>query len=323
MDGVLVDVSSSYRECVRKTASIFLSPCINSNLLPQPLFSLSDLAFLKGTGSLNNDWDLTHKVVTLLFSKIEGKKQSQNREEWDVKELALFLKTSDKPIENLYKDTNTNDGKLTFKEIDYFYKGDVGSGNILKQIFQEIYLGQQLFYDTYGFKSRHYFEEGLILKEKLLIEREMLSSLSDFNTLAIATGRPAAEAIYPIKENKIDFFEKILTLDDCVKAEKEAEKNRGCCSSAKVSFGKPHPFMLDVIAEYFESRGELSKYEKLYYVGDMPDDMIAAKNSKYSFCATGVTYSAPDKEVSISRLKQAGADKIVNSPQELIEYLKT
>ena len=150
----------------------------------------------------------------------------------------------------------------------------------------------------------------------------MLSSLSDFHTLAIATGRPAAEAIYPIKENKIDFFEKILTLDDCGKAEKEAEKNR-CCSSTKISFGKPHPFMLDVIAEYFESRGALSNGAKLYYIGDMPDYMIAAKRSKYSFCATGVTYSAPDKEVSISRLKEAGADKIINSPQELIEYLKT
>ena len=312
MDGVLIDVSSSYRECVRKTASIFLLPCINSNKLPQPLFSLEDLAFLKGTGSLNNDWDLTHKVITLMFSRISGKKESINREEWDVRELASFLKSSDTPIENLFKQA----GSLKFKEIDFFYKKDVGSGNIIKQIFQEIYLGKELFLETYGFPAHHYFEPGLIVKEELLINRTLLSSLSASNILAIATGRPGAEAVYPVKENNINFFEKILTLDDCIAAEKKAEESRG----EKVSFGKPHPFMLDAIAAYYESRGELS--EKLYYIGDMPDDMIAAKRSKYKFCAIGVTYSSPDKKVSLSRLKNAGADYIANTPQELIEFFK-
>ncbi|MCL2480212.1 MAG: HAD hydrolase-like protein [Spirochaetaceae bacterium] len=312
MDGVLIDVSSSYRECVRKTASIFLLPCINSELLPQPLFSLTDLAFLKGTGSLNNDWDLTHKVITMMFSKISGKRESLNREEWDVKELACFLKSEEKPIEKLFKEAGT----LKFKEVDFFYKGDVGSGNIIKQIFQEVYLGKQLFSETYGFRAQHYLEEALILKEKLLIERDVLSYLAAFHKLAIATGRPAAEALYPIRENNINFFEKILTLDDCIAAENEAEKNKG----EKISLGKPHPFMLDAIASYYESRGALS--EKLYYIGDMPDDMIAAKRSKYRFCAIGVTYSSPNKTNSLSRLKEAGADYIANTPQELIELLK-
>ena len=312
MDGVIIDVSSSYRDCVRKTASIFFSSCINSKQLPEPLFSLPDLAFLKGTGGLNNDWDLTHKVITLMFSKISGKRESQKREEWDVKELAPFLKASDKPVENLFKESGT----LKFKEVDFFYKGDVGSGNIIKQIFQEVYLGKQLFFETYGFPAQYYFEEGFILKEKLLLERELLSSLAALNKLAIATGRPAMEAVYPIKKNNINFFEKVLTLDDCLKAEEEFEKSNG----KKISFGKPHPFMLDTIAAYYENSGELKG--KLYYIGDMPDDMIAAKKSKYQICAVGVTYSSPNKEKSAARLKEAGADCVVSSPQELMEFLK-
>ncbi len=314
MDGVIIDVSSSYRDSVRKTVSIFLRPCLNSAMLPDPLFNLSDLAFLKGTGGLNNDWDLTHKVITLMFSKIQGKKESKNREEWDVRELAFFLKSSDKPIEHLFNEA----GKLNFKEVDFFYKGniksDVGSGNIIKQIFQEVYLGEMLFSKTYGFPAQYYFGDGFILKEKLLIEKKMLSFLAEANTLAIATGRPEMEALYPVKKHNINFFKKILTLDDCTKAEKEEyEKN-----SIKVSLGKPNPFMLDAIAAYYENSGELP--QKLYYIGDMPDDMIAAKQSKYIFCAVGVTYSAPDKKNSESRLKEAGADYIVNSPQELADF---
>ena len=311
MDGVIIDVSSSYRECIRKTTSIFLLPCINSKLLPEPLFTLADLASLKRTGGLNNDWDLTHKVITLLFSKISGKKESINRKDWDVEELACFLKTENNPIENLFKKA----GALKFKEVDFFYNGDVGSGNIIKQIFQELYLGKELFSETYGFSAQYYFDEALILKEKLFLDKVMLSSLAASNRLAIATGRPAAEAVYPVKKNNIDFFEKIITLDDCIKAEKEAE-SRG----EKASLGKPHPFMLDIIAAYYENRGELG--EKIYYIGDMPDDMIAAKRSKYKFCAVGVTYSSSDKESSFSKLKEAGADYIANTPQELIEFFK-
>ena len=312
MDGVLINVSSSYRECVGKTASIFLLPCINSELLPHPLFDLAELAFLKATGSLNNDWDLTHKVLTLMFSKINGKKESANREEWDVKELASFLKSSDKPLELLFKDANTGVGPQVSKEIDFFYKGDVGSGNIIKQIFQELYLGKELFSEIHGIQAQYYFEQGLILTEKLFIERDKLLSLSDSHNLAIATGRPAAEAAYAVKKNNINFFEKMMTHDDCVKE----EKNRG----EKTSLGKPHPFMLDTIAAYYESRGELT--EKIYYIGDITDDMIAAKRSKYGFCAVGVTYSSPDKKKALSTLTEAGADYIVNTPQELIDFLK-
>jgi len=312
MDGVLINVSSSYRECVGKTVSIFLLPCINSELLPHPLFDSAELAFLKASGSLNNDWDLTHKVLTLMFSKIAGKKESINRKEWDVKELACFLKASDKPLESLFNDANAGAGAPGFKEIDFFYKGDVGSGNIIKQIFQELYLGKELFPEIHGIQAQYYFEEGLILKEKLFIERDVLFSLSDSHNLAIATGRPAAEAAYAIQKNNINFFEKVLTHDDCVKEEKNRRE--------KTSLGKPHPFMLDTIAAYYEKQGNLA--EKIYYIGDIPDDMIAAKRSKYGLCAVGVTYSSPDKKKALSALTEAGADYIVNTPQELIDFLK-
>ena len=44
MDGVLIDVSSSYRDTVRQTAGLFFSPAKQADLLPEPLFDLADLA---------------------------------------------------------------------------------------------------------------------------------------------------------------------------------------------------------------------------------------------------------------------------------------
>ena len=44
MDGVIVDVSESYREAVRQTARLFFKHAPGWDSLPDPLFSLSDLA---------------------------------------------------------------------------------------------------------------------------------------------------------------------------------------------------------------------------------------------------------------------------------------
>ena len=71
MDGVLVDVSKSYRETIRQTAGLFFKMAPSSEKLPEPLFPLADLAAVKQSGGLNNDWDLSCLVISLLFHMIE------------------------------------------------------------------------------------------------------------------------------------------------------------------------------------------------------------------------------------------------------------
>ena len=72
MDGVLIDVSGSYRETARKTARLFFDGARGFGKLPDPLFPLTDLAELKQTGGLNNDWDLTAQAIHLLFALVKA-----------------------------------------------------------------------------------------------------------------------------------------------------------------------------------------------------------------------------------------------------------
>ena len=46
-----------------------------------------------------------------------------------------------------------------------------------------------------------------------------------------------------------------------------------------------------------------------YYIGDMPDDMLAASRSKAGYI--GITQSAPDKEKLRRALIEAGADHVI------------
>ena len=64
MDGVLVDVTASYRMAIKKTAEFFLNREI----------SLSEIQDFKNKGGYNNDWDLTEAVLSSHGKKIEMEK---------------------------------------------------------------------------------------------------------------------------------------------------------------------------------------------------------------------------------------------------------
>jgi len=308
MDGVLIDVSKSYRETVRQTAGLFFKIAPSSEELPDPLFDLADLAAVKHSGGLNNDWDLTCLIINLLFNLIEMPPVYESRDPWvryretinrcRVGALGEFLKSTPQPLSALFRKA----GKTRNAFVYGLYSGDVGSGNIIKQIFQEIYLGRDLFEATYHLAPQFYHEQGFIHREQLLIDKATLAELSRNHILAIATGRPMAEADYPLDLFGIrKFFTNVMALEDCLEEEARILK----AEARKVSRSKPDPFMLDVIAA-----GQKQTAATRFYVGDMPDDMIAAKKSAAGYKAVGLIMSAPDRESLEKELKRAGADYI-------------
>jgi len=319
MDGVIMDVSDSYRDVVRQTTRQFFGPAAAAEQLPEPLFELSDLAAVKQSGGLNNDWDLTSVVINLLYSLTDKPIVHKSGSPWeryrqtisrcDVTVIAAYLDATAQPLTSLLKDK----GKPTDNFLAELYRGDVGSGNIIKQIFQEIYLGPQLFQSTYHLEPQIYQGEGYILREILLIDTSILAALSQQNILAIATGRPRSEAEYPLKHFQIGhFFSQVLSLDDCLGEERRILEEEG----RTVSLSKPHPFMLDAIA-----KGHRNTVNGLFYIGDMPDDMLAAARSRSGFKSIGILVSALDKSSLKKSLRQAGADYIVEDFESLKKIL--
>ncbi|MDP2643649.1 MAG: HAD hydrolase-like protein [Desulfobacterales bacterium] len=318
MDGVLIDVSKSYRHAVRETAKLFFQEARRREDLPDPLFSLSDLATVQQSGGLNNDWDLTCFIIDLLFDLVRPLKISTHPDPWlryqetvrccEAEGLARFLKSSKRPLSMLLEKKKKPDNDFILS----LYTNDVGSGNIIKQIFQEIYLGNDLFRSIYGLAPAVFHGKGLIGLEEPLINRPDLQWLAKNNLLAIATGRPRIEAEHPLnhfgmKEN----FSAIYTLDDCLREEKRILHDQGL----KVCLSKPDPYMLDAIAAR-----ERDSVSDCYYIGDMPDDMEAAVRSTNGFVGLGFLGSAPDKDALKTGLLRSGAQHIIKDVKELKRF---
>ena len=320
MDGVLVDVSRSYRDVVRQTARLFFKDAAAWKDLPQPLCTLSDIARVKQRRGLNNDWDLTCRVISLLMTLVdtaggqphlESEPWSMYEEmvsQWDVSQLGKYLKETDSALWQLVANSDT----ALHPFIQRLYQGDIGRGNIIKQIFQEIYLGKDLFESTYPVAAKRYHGEGYIKRETLLVSRSELKLFSRENLLAIATGRPRMEAEFSLNRFQIaDLFSAVYTLDDCLKE----EQKRHARGEPKITLSKPNPFMLDALAAQLKDDNG-----KCYYIGDMPDDMLAASRANTPFEGIGLLLSAPEKDRLREGMRQAGAKHIIDSFQEL-EYL--
>jgi HAD superfamily hydrolase (TIGR01548 family) len=321
MDGVLIDVSKSYRDTVRQTAKLFFKIAPSAEKLPEPLFRLRDLAAIKQSGGLNNDWDLSCLVINLLFNLIEKPPVYESQDPWDryqetisqcnVTALAEFLKSTQKPLSTLLHRVGQNKHPFIYG----LYTGDVGKGNIIKQIFQEVYLGKALFEATYDLTPVFYQDEGFIHRERLLIDKDILDKLAANHILAIATGRPRAEADYPLDHFDIrKYFKRVLALEDCLNEEQRILKKQG----KRVALSKPNPYMLDAIAK--DQKNPVAEY---FYIGDMPDDMLAAKKSNAGYQGVGLLISAPDKTSLKKELLDAGADYIIEDFEQLKSVIES
>ena len=102
-------------------------------------------------------------------------------------------------------------------------------------------------------------------------------------------------------------------MDDCIREEKRILEESG----QKVSLSKPDPYMLDAIAE-----NVAEEVTGNYYIGDMPDDMLAARSSRTGFKGIGMLLSAPEKGILKKSLARAGADYIVEDFKALAELLE-
>ena len=82
------------------------------------------------------------------------------------------------------------------------------------------------------------------------------------------------------------------------------------------ALSKPDPFMLDAIAAVQKS--PIAGY---YYIGDMPDDMSAAKRSDAGYKGIGMIMSATDKASLKEELQRAGANYIIEDFRQLKSLL--
>lgn len=330
MDGVLIDVSRSYRQTIQKTIQIYLNTCLG--LKKGDWITDEVISLFKSVGGFNNDWDLTSGVLLYLLST-SGIPPSRKRKKFSsVREIITYLRKKssrffyNKTIQLRKKDFNsfmarikTEGGGLrgvrrALKDSwdGWVYQsGNLDEENLIKRIFQEVYLGEK-FTPYYHLPRLFYRGKGLYQFERLLIKKEILSSLREKIQMGIASGRPRFEAELALKRfHLLPYFKSVVTLDECEEEEARIFHSTG----RRIKCSKPHPYsILRVVKEI----GILNPH--CGYVGDVVDDMLAAKAAKkeLSILAIGFLRNGTQRNSLKQSLLSAGADFVIERPKELL-----
>lgn len=335
MDGVLVDVSKSYREVIRRTVHLYLSEGLGLNVGRTGPATQEVISLFKSVGGFNNDWELTSAVLLWVisgpsFPSLSKARQFSNIREamtyvwenttrltgrvhsWRQTGLSRFLREARSEggglqgIRRVLKKTRNGS-----REGWVYDRGSLDQGNIVRRIFQEVYLGNQ-FERHYRLPSLFYQGPGYYLREKLLIPRQVLKALHKKYRLGIATGRPRFEAELALKRFQIGgCFDTMVTLDEC-----EAEEGRLFeTSGRRVRRTKPHPYAL---LRAIQEMGLSSR--RCGYVGDTVDDMRATRSAGKSsdITAIGFLRDRRNRDLQRAALLKAGATRVIERPEDLL-----
>lgn len=333
MDGVLIDVSRSYRKTIQQTIHIYLEHCLG---LRADLVSNEDISLFKSAGGFNNDWDLTAAFLLYLLSVSNVPPLHKKRKLSSLDTIVLYLRQHlshfrQRKTLSIKKDhlasfldqvKASGGGLKGIRAVigetwdGWIYEsGDIDRENLVKRIFQEIYLGEK-FSSHYRLQPLFYRNKGLYLREKLLIGRDILSSLRKKVKLGIASGRPRFEAELALKQFRLTpYFDSVVTLDECEEEETRIFKATG----RRLRLTKPHPFsLLKVIEEIGMSNPQCA------YIGDVVDDMRAARAARKTsnIIAIGFLPSHINRKETRDSLVQAGADLIINTPADFLCFIQ-
>ena len=332
MDGVLIDVSKSYRTAIQQAVKIYLETCLGFARNRNDWVTNEEISLFKSAGGFNSDWDVTSGLLLYLLSISSIPPLPVQKRFSSIHEIASYLKIKSstfrretafrlkrKPfLSFLEKVKSARGGLRGIRRVlgnsweGWVYRtGDLGQENLVERIFQEIYLGKQ-FTSHYHLPRLFYREEGLYLQERLLTPRRILSSLRKKLRMGIASGRLRFEAELGLKRFRLyPYFDSVVTLDECDEEGKRILRSTG----KKIQCSKPHPYsILRAVREIAIPNPRCG------YVGDVVDDISAARAAKkrLQILAIGFIGGHPNRKAAKESLLRAGADLVIESPKELL-----
>lgn len=336
IDGVLIDVSESYRSAIRQTAQLYLEAVMGLSPCNGDLVSREDVTAFKFAGGFNNDWDLTTGILKYFIAMLEAVPETQPLPQ-TLAEIIAFLRQEGKHISTSVEALRQRKDILAFtREVKaaggglaavwkilrerndhlLFARGDPRGTNLVKRIFEEIYLGEALFVREYGEAPMVHQGDGLIRRERLIASKQALAELGRRVALGIATGRPRNQATFALETAGIlTQFRALVAHEDIIQGEERWSAETG----KRTSLGKPHPLtLLEAARRITHERARCA------YIGDAPDDVRAANAAKaeMDFVSIGCLAAAEDREALRQEFERVGADLIVNHPDELTELVE-
>lgn len=322
---VLIDVSLSYREVVRRTVQLYLEQAIGMSHTKEALITPDEVLLLQKAGQFTNYWDLTTAFVIYFIEMLPAVPAPTFPSKFHVPGIMAYLQLAGgnlrvtpewlrdkKDIAKLAADIAAAGGgingadKALPRENRHLLvaDGDINRTNIVGRIFQELYLGADLFERIYNVPAIIIQSTGYAEHESLVIEADILTAISKKVPLGVISDRPRGEVERSLKARNIyNLFKTIITLDEINQAKAKPV---------------PDPWPLITAARQLHSNPS-----NVAYVGANIGDIQAARaaNKTIHFTTIGCLVNAHNKYELRDAFAQNKVNMILGHPNNLKELI--
>lgn len=192
LDGVLVDVSRSYRRAIVESVEQVHGFEVTDD----------DIQRLKDAGGFNNDWDVTYALA--LLKLVQDRRPNFDTESWvqSLREQGGGLESA---RETLLEELSDEATEVIL---------EVWDRKKLRAVFQELYLGSELYEELEG-GTPELDAHGYINDENVLLDGDLRDRLIDRYSVGVLTGRPRAEALIALERVGLELDgEALIAMED-------------------------------------------------------------------------------------------------------------
>ena len=289
IDGVLVDVSNSYRRATVRAVEEVSGEHVDRGVVQS----------FKNAGGFNNDWDVTSAIGLWVLAREAGL-------ELGVESFAESIAAAGGGLDGA----------------DAVLKGRLGEESAtsvrerldrdrLRDVFQQLYLGPAGYRELEGGEPDRYAAtasptvelppNGFVADEPVLVAPETIEALEERYAVGVVTGRPRAEARLALDRVGLSVPEdSLFAMED--------------------GPGKPDPTALCQFAANADASA-------LAFAGDTLDDVATAQNAnaaddERSYYGVGVLTGGLTGDEGRAAFEKAGADAVIDSVNELPAILE-
>jgi phosphoglycolate phosphatase-like HAD superfamily hydrolase len=216
----------------------------------------------------------------------------------NIRQLAIDTAAAGGGLDGLYKVMPDRNRHMVVAS------GDVTKINLVGRIFQELYLGADLFERTYDEPAVIIQTTGYIEHEKLLIDPNLLALFEKEIVMGIIANRPSLEVEHSLNVRHIkQYFQVVITWDDIQKARAR---------------DIPDPWALLEAARQMQPTPT-----HIAYVGATPADIQAARAANKTLPCTpvGCLAGAVDRAAVREAFENSKASVILGHPDNLKELI--
>jgi phosphoglycolate phosphatase-like HAD superfamily hydrolase len=189
---------------------------------------------------------------------------------------------------------------------------DLDGPDLLKRLFEESYLGEELFSKFYGLAPIFNFNESFLEKEEFIPTRETLDQLLlRFGKFAVYSEKPRDQGVYLLEKNG---FKEYFAEDGAVFYEGVVGEG-----AESLRLGKPNPTLFVKLIEKLTGG-----VDKVAYVGDGVADALLVENARLQGLSNvlflGVLCSSQCPDELFSQYAKYNADAVMTDVND-IPYL--